>query len=171
RRYRDEGYKGGRVRVVDRVTNFGERRRDNLELDASEHVLGFVLGNLIERIGHRESRLRASELDEGDGAELAEAAGQLTYDRSLGSDAERGHRVAAHASERAREDLRHDEAGPKDRVRQGLLAVARLVEILDLSRGDGLLRNEELGELGLRAGRLARGCLRRGDAGGGANDS
>src|SRR5437773_2624372 len=30
RRYRDEGYKCGRVRVVDRVTNFGERRRDNL---------------------------------------------------------------------------------------------------------------------------------------------
>ena len=73
--------------MVDRVTNFGERRRNNLDLDASEHVLGFVLGRLIEWVGHRERRLRASELHKGDGAELAEAAGQLTYDRSLGSDA------------------------------------------------------------------------------------
>ena len=78
--------------------------------------------------------------------------------------------MAAHASERAREDLRHDEPGPKDRVRQGLLAVARLIEVLDLPGGEGLLRNEHLGELGLRARGLACRRLQRCDPRGGAND-
>jgi len=84
-RYRDERHESGRMRVVDRVANFGQRRRDDLQLDASEHVLGFVLGRLVERIGHRQRRARASELDESDSAELAEPARQLTYDGGLGN--------------------------------------------------------------------------------------
>src|SRR5439155_2144006 len=77
RRDRDERDKRGGVRVVDRVTNFVKRRSDDLELDASEHVLGFVRGRVIERIGHRERRGRASELDQADRAELAGTARQL----------------------------------------------------------------------------------------------
>jgi hypothetical protein len=110
RRNCNERHQCGGMRVVDRITNFGERRGDDLELDASEHVLGFVLGCLIERISHRERRGGASELHEGDGAKLAEAARQLTNDGGLRSDAKRAHRVAAHASERVRERLRGHEA-------------------------------------------------------------
>ena len=69
---------------MDCVTNFRERRGDDLELDASEHVLGFMRGRFIQRIRHRECRAGTSELDQADGAELAEAAWQLTYDRRLG---------------------------------------------------------------------------------------
>jgi hypothetical protein len=139
RRYRDERNEGGCVRVVDRITNFGEGRRDDLELDASEHVLGFVLGRLVQRIGHRKRRGRAPELDQGDGAQFAEPAGQLTKDGGLGRDAEGSDRVAAYASERARESLRCNEAGSEDRIREGLLAFASAIEVLDLSRAKSLL--------------------------------
>ena len=87
RRDRNERYECRCVRVVDGITNFGERRGDDLEIDASEHVLGLALGRVIKRIGHRERRARASELDEGDGAQLAEAARELTDDGRFGRNA------------------------------------------------------------------------------------
>src|SRR2546430_3971926 len=99
------------MRVLESVANFGESGRDDLELDVAEHVLGLALGRFIERVGHRECRAGASELDEGDGAEFAEPTRQLTYDGGLGRDAERSDRVAAHAGDRVRERLLVDETG------------------------------------------------------------
>jgi hypothetical protein len=162
-RYRDQRHESRRMREVDRVTDFGERRRDDLELDVAEHVLRFALGCLVERVGHRERGARASELDEGHGPKLAEATRQLADDRRLGRDAKRGDRVAAHTSECARECVGRDEARAENRVRKGLLALARPIEVLNLSRGEELLRDEKLGELGLRADELT-GFWRRRDA-------
>jgi hypothetical protein len=144
------------MRLVNGIANFGESGRDDFELDVAEHVLGFTRSCLIERIGHGERRGRASELNESDGTKLAEAARQLPDDRCLGSDAKRRHRVAAHAGECSREGLRRHEARSQDRVRERLLALTRVIEVLDLPRGQELLCNDELGELGLRADRLAR---------------
>jgi hypothetical protein len=138
RRHGDERHECRCMRVVDRVTNFCEGRGDDLELDASEHVFRFVLGRLIKRIGHRECGARASELNEGHGAKLAEAAWQLTHNGGLGRGGQRCHRVPADASERVGERLRSHEARAKDRVRKGLLAVARPVEVLDLPRAEDL---------------------------------
>jgi hypothetical protein len=109
RRHGDKRYERGRMRVMDGIANFGQRRGDDLELDLSEHVLGFALGRVVQRIGHREGRARASELDEGDGAELAEATRQLAHDGGLGCDAKRDDRTAADASERFCERIRRHE--------------------------------------------------------------
>ena len=170
-RYRNEWHDRGRVRSLDRIADFSEGRRDDLELDASEHVLRFALCRFIERVGHREGRRRASEFDECNPAELAEPPRQLTHDRGLRPDTERGDRVAAHASDRIRERLLVDETGAENRVRQGLSSRAHAVEVLDLTRGEDLVGDQDLRELGLRAGRLAARCLRCRDARGGANDA
>ena len=151
RRYRDKRHESRRMRAVDRITNFGERRGDDREANLAEHVLGFALRRFIERVGHGEGRARASELNERNGAKLAEATRQLTDDRCLGRDAKRGDRMAAHTSDRVRERLLVDEARAQDRVRKGLPPGAQAVEVLDLARGEELLRDEKLRELGLRA--------------------
>ena len=171
RRHGHERHERGRMRVVDRITNLGEGGRDDLEIDVSEHVLGFARGCLVERIGHCERGARASELDEDDGAELAEAARKLTYDGGLGGTSERHHRVASDASECVRERVRRNEARSQDGVGESLLALARAIEVLDLPRGEELFGNEELGELGLCAHRLVYLWLRRRNAGRGADDT
>ena len=150
--------------LTQRIADLAQARGDDPDVDSEEHVLRLACCRLVERVGHRERCLRPSELDQDARTKLAETPGQLLHHGRIRRDAKRRERPAAHARERTRDRLITCEARTKDRVGKRLTVLARAVEVLHLSRRQGLLRDEKLGQLGLHA-RGSGAVLDPGDSG------